>query len=209
MVTDYQEKVNLMAGFRTKWSDSEPDIPPSSMEQRNLQIYTVPLTSLVVHDAPQTKLPNPSATDDLGIYLNTWATGSPSVKTYDVKTVGATALYALFEVTLPPNYVASETVQVVITARTSAAADTSCTLDLVIYRSDGEAGIGSDLCNTAAQNINSASWADFTYEVTDATLGPGDTIWGRLHVAVNDGAGGSPVQAEIGKIELQCDTQGG
>lgn len=182
----------------------------SKIDLETGQEFPVNLTSFRVHDAFQTVLPNPSATDDLGMYGGTFGTDPPALKTYDVKTVGATNLYARALVQLPYNYVATESVTIRASAgMEGAVADTSCTLDLVAYKSseDGQ-NIGADLVNVAAIDINSLTFADRNFTLTASTLAPGDILDIRFHVAVNDGAGASPVQAVIGAVKLVCDTRG-
>lgn len=173
------------------------------------QEFEIPMTAWRVHDAFQTVLPGTSATDDLGIYGGTFGTDSPALKTYDVKTVGATNLYARALIQLPHSYVATESVSVRFHAgMEGAVADTSCTIDLVAYESDEETGIGSDLVTTAATTINSLTFADVNFTINAAGLAPGDVLDMRVDIAVNDGAGGSSVQAVIGAAKLVCDTKG-
>ena len=87
-------------------------------------------------------------------------------------------------------------------------ADTTATLDVVAYASDEEAGIGADLCTTAAQSINSLVFADYDYVITATALAPGDVLDVRIHTAVNDAAGGATVKACVGATQLLCDTVG-
>ena len=88
------------------------------------------------------------------------------------------------------------------------AADTSMTLDFTVYKSDSEAGIGSDICATAAQSINTTTWATYDFDITPTGLQAGDRLEFRVHTAVNDGAGGAAVIAEIGEIQFLLDIKG-
>lgn len=181
----------------------------AKIAQETLVAYPVPLTSLRVWNAFQTVLPNPSASDDLGMYGGTFASGSQYIATYDVKTAGAVTLYARCRVALPAEYDAAESVSIrICQAKTSATAGTSSTVDVEAYRVDKGGGIGSDLCATAAQSINSATAADKDFVITPTTLNPGDELDVRITVAVNDAAGGSPVIAQFGGIDLMCDIRG-
>lgn len=181
----------------------------SDLIQENLAIYPFPLTELRVWDARQTLLPGTSAADDLGLYGGTFATNAIRIMTYDVKTVGATNLYAAGRLALPVEYVAAETVQMRFSAgMVGAVADASCTLDLTMYAIDRVGAVGSDLCTTAAQSINSLTFADKDFTITASGLSPGDELEFRVDIAPNDAAGGSSVQGAIAAIELLCDIRG-
>ena len=186
--------------------------PRSNLVQENLAVYPFPLTDLRVWDAQHTLLPGTSATNDLGLYGGTWGTNALRVMTYDVKTVGATTLYAAGRLALPVEYQAAQTVQMRFSAgMVGAQADNSCTLDLEAYLIDREGGLDgspTDLCSTAAQDINSTTFADQDFTITSSGLSPGDILEFRIAVAVNDAAGGSSVQASIGSIELLADIKG-
>lgn len=205
-LTGYTQITN--GTIRNEEINSNANISYSKLAQRTLQKYAVPLTTGRVWNAVTSFLPSTSSSDDLGLYGGTWATNSAAIKTYDVKTVGATNLYAFFEVTLPPEYEAGETVQLRAHCDMSAVADTTCTLDMVCYRSDQNAGIGSDLVTTSATDINTLTEDDYDFALDASTLTPGDTLNLRLNVAPNDAAGASPVIVTIGALWLMCDTRG-
>jgi hypothetical protein len=156
-----------------------------------------------------TVLPGTSAADDLGLYGGTFATGSPLVQTYDVKNAGAVTLYARFECIVPDRYVAAETFTLRIYAgMETTVASASATVDIQAYLMDGEGGIGSDLCATAAQSINSLTYANKDFTITPATLTAGAKLDVRIAVAVSDTATGTAVIASIGKISRLVDIQG-
>lgn len=211
MTTRFEELARFLSGFVvSNWSDVTPAMPATNLEQRNLQVYTVPLTGLRVWDAFATNLPGTSATDDLGLVGGTFATASPTVQTHDGDSDSGITTYARFEFILPQNYVAGQTVKLRIHAGMKTnVADQSATLDVEAFRSDSEEGIGSDLYAGAALTINSLTMADKDFTIAAATLGPGDTLDVRLTVFVDDDATGAAVIGIIGKIERLCDTQGG
>lgn len=184
------------------------EVKRSELQQDTLKPFVVPWYAFRVHDAYATNLPGTSASDDLGLYGNTFATGSPSIRSYDVKTV-TTNLYARFMVALPPEYDDAETVQIRCHAgMVTTVADGSCTLDLVAYESDKEASIGADLCTTAATTMNSLTHADIDFTITSSGLVAGDVLDCRLDVSVADTATGTAVIAEIGYVALLCDVRG-
>lgn len=182
------------------------EIPADSVAQRQLARFPIPWEAWRVWNALHTNLPGTPATDDLGLVGGTFGTESPSIQTEDLKAAGATSSYARCVRPLPAHYEAGQTVQLVFHAgMLSAIADNSATLNVEVYRSDGEAGIGSDLYSGSALTINNLTLADKTFLIDPATLNAGDLLDIRIHVAVNDAATGDPVKAIIGSAELQCD----
>ena len=179
-------------------------IDRSKLAQRVLAKYPIDLTSLRVHDAFQTPLPGTSAADDLGLYGvsgdGEFGTAPPLVKTYDVKTVGATTLYARFRTHLPDDYEAGQTFQIRIVAGMSVLADTSATLDLEAYKIADDGTISADLCTTTPEDINNATLAAKDFTINPSGLVAGDEFDMRIAVAVNDAAGGTAVRAIITKI---------
>lgn len=187
-----------------------PALPRASITQEDYAEYPVPLENLRVWDAFATTLPGTSSADDLGIYTGTWAAGAPYCATSDMKTLGSVTRYARFMAQLPPEYVAGESVRIRISAgMLTTVAGVAATLDLEVYRVDRDTTIGgSDLCATAAQSINSLTFADKDFELSTSTLNPGDWLDCRIALLVNDAATGTAVIGAIGAIELMCDIQG-
>lgn len=132
-----------------------------------------------------------------------------SLQTPDLKALGATSNYARFAVTLPPNYVGGETVVLRVSAgMLTTVADTTATLDLVCHQLDEDTTVQADICATAAQSINSLTFADKDFTITATALSAGDVLDCRLVTAVNDGATATAVIACVAAIKLVCDTQG-
>ena len=182
------------------------DISRSKIAQTTLAPFFIPWTAFRVWDAYQTNLPGTPATDDLGLIGGTFATGSPSIQTEDLKAAGATTSYARFCVALPPEYDDGETVTLRIHAgMLTTVADTTATIDLEVYESDKEAGIGADICATAAASINSLTLADKDFTITPASLVSGDVLDCRIAIAINDGATGTAVKGIVGYAALLCD----
>jgi hypothetical protein len=185
-----------------------PTIPRSRLVQDTLAHFVVPMISLRVWDALATNLPGTATNDDLAIDGGTWATNSPTITTGDVK-ASASSRYARFQVSLPAEYEGGQTVVLRCHAgMKTTVADVACTLDAVAYKSNQEAGIGSDICATAATTINSLTDADIDFTITPTGLTAGDVLDIRLEVAYHDDATGTAVIAEIGAIELLCDIKG-
>jgi len=153
-------------------------------------------------------VPAPSA-DDLMISGQTFGSSQPLIRTPDQDSLGAQTRYARARIRLPIEYVAAQSVALVFGAgMISNAADTSCTLDVEAYRIDKDNTIGSDLCATDAQSMNSTSFTDKTFNLTAATLGPGDELDVRIAIACNDASTGSAVIAALASTDLKCDVKG-
>lgn len=178
------------------------------LEQNTLQPFAVPFEGLRVWDAYQTTLPGTSASDDLGLYGGTWASASQLVRTYDIKTL-TTSLYARFRFSIPPEYDPGETINVRFhCGMVTTVADTSCTIDLVAYLVNDEGSIGSDLCTTAAQSMNSLTYADKDFTITPTGIVAGDTFDCRVHISSVDSATATAVIAAIGAIWFLLDIKG-
>lgn len=189
----------------------EPAITRSELAQDPLAVFAVLLTLFRVWDAQQTNLPGTAATDDLALIGTTFgaALSGPYISTGDFKTTTITRR-ARVQIPLPAEYEEGQTVTLRIKGgMTTTVADGSCTVDAEVYLLDRSGGVsGSDICATAAQSINSLTWADKDFTITPATLGPGDLLDVRITIAGVDTATGTAVIANLGAVELLCDIKG-
>lgn len=175
-----------------------------------LQPFPIPLTDFRVWDDMAALLPTAGATDDLGMVEGTYATATPSLRTEDLKSAGATNNYARVLVQLPWEYVAAQSITLRFKAgMITTASDTTATLDCQAFKlqDDPDDAIGSDLVSTAATTINSLVFANIDFVVTPAGLSPGDILDIRITTAVNDGGGGTAVIAGITSAKLLCDVR--
>lgn len=175
-----------------------------------LQPFAVPLTSLRVWDAMQTALPGTPATDDLALIGGTFATDTPSVRSEDLKALGATNKRARFLVQVPWEFVAGQRLRLRFKAgMITTVATPSATLDCEAYRvqDDPDNAIGSDLVTTAATTMNSLVFSDIDFTINTAALVPGDILDVRITAAVNDAATGTAVIAGITSIRLMADVR--
>jgi len=187
---------------------SLPTYERTNLQQDTNQPFVIPLINARVHDAPQTNLPGTAADDDLGLAGAAFGTNSLYLTTGDVKAAGCTR-YARFQIPIPMEYDAGETLTLRCHAgMQTTVADTSATLDVEAYKSDEEGGIGSDICATAAQSINSLTDADYDFAITPTGLSPGDMLDVRLTVTVADSATGTAVIANVGALQLLADVKG-
>ena len=188
---------------------SNAAIARSKLAQDALKCYPIPWEAWRVFDAFATNLPGTSANDDLALVGGAHGTNSPSIQTSDLKSAGATTRKARVVVALPAEYDAGQTVTLRISGgMITTAADNAATVDVIAYKGNREAGIGSDLCATAAQSINSLNYADKDFTITPTGLEPGDVLDIEVDVAVNDAASGTAVIACLGAVEMLFDVKG-
>lgn len=181
----------------------------SVLKQDANAIFPITMERLRVWDAMQTNLPGTAATDDLALISGTFGTAPSMIQAGDLKAAGATTRYARVQIALPECYDAGETITLNISAgMKTTIADTSCTLDVEAYKLDKISGIGSDLCATAAQSINSVTFATKTFTITASGLVAGDVLDVRIAIACNDAATGTAVTPTIAAIDLVCDIKG-
>lgn len=199
----------LPAGSITNSSVSaSAAIARSKLALDGLKPFVINPTDWRVWDAIQTVLPGTSASDDLGLYGGTFATSSPLIRTYDVKTL-TTTLYARAQIILPAEYEAGGTVTIRLkSGMVTTVASSAATIDIQAYKVDGAGGIGSDICATSAQSINSLSFANKDFSITAASLNPGDVLDVRVAIAVTDAATGTAVIGAFGLAQLLCDIRG-
>lgn len=192
-----------------EWTGTHTPIQRTGIAQTELAAYAIPWSAWRVWNAYGTLLPATPATDDLGLVGGTFATGSPSIQTEDVKALGAVDKYARCMVALPPEYEDGQTVQLRFHAgMLTTISDTTATLIAAVYKSDNEAGIGSNLYAGAALDVRSLTLADKDFNLTPTTLVAGDILDIRINLAVNDGATATAVIGIIGAAYLLCDIRG-
>jgi len=176
------------------------------LSQQVLAPFVIPWTDWRVWDAFATNLPATPATDDLGLVGGTFGTDPPSIQTGDLSAAGATSRYARAVIVLPAEYEAGQTVVLRFHAgMLTTISDGTATLDVVAYESDEELGLSADLCATAAQSINSLTFADIDFTITAATLAPGDVLDVRIVIAISDTVATTAVIGCIGAAKLLCD----
>lgn len=192
---DNKEVFGRHAGNNCDW-------PADAMELVT-RTYGIPLSLFRVWDSGQ-QLPSAGSADDLGLLFGAGisASLSPVIGTSDVKGSSGTRK-AAFPIILPDRYEDGKALLIRIHAGAgTTVADTSLTLDLEVFQSDGDASAQADICATAAQNINSLTHADFDFTITASGLAAGDLLWGLVSIAYNDAATGTTVQGQFGKVDL-------
>ena len=178
----------------------------AQLTQETLVAYPIVFSRMKVHDAFATDLPAAGATDDLGLVDNTFLTLSPTLETQDHQDAGAVTNFARFQVALPAEYVAGETITLRVNAgMVTNVADTTATLDVQAVKLGAPT---ADINATAAQDMNNLVAADLDFTITPTGLVPGDVLDIRLTTALNDAATGAEVIGQINSVDLLLDIKG-
>ena len=195
--------------IRSRDSLIQPGISRTEQVQSEQQIYAVLPTQWRVWDAFSTVLPAASATDDLGLYAGAFATGCPNVQTGDVKATSVTR-YARTVWQVPLEFVTGQ--RITLTAKAgmiTTVAATSATIDFEVYKMGENALVsGTDICATAAQSINSLTFASMSFTLTTSTIVPGDLLDIRMTIATVDPATATAVIASLGSLKMLTDIKG-
>jgi hypothetical protein len=179
------------------------------LKQEDLKSYPVLLTNFFVWDSGQPLPATAAASDDLAMSVGTFGTNTPAISSGDCKNA-TTTRYARTVLSLPPEYVAGETITLRLSAgMLTTVASSSCTVDVEVYLTNRESLVsGSDLCATSATTINSLTFANKDFTITPTSLNPGDQLDVRITIACVDVATGTAVKPTIGSVELLCDVKG-
>ena len=202
--------VSISGSLRLGGTLSPALVKANILALAELQPFPIPLTDFRVWDAMHTVLPGTPVTDDLALIGGTFGTATPSIRTEDLKALGATNKRARVLVQLPWEYAAGESVSLrFVAGMITTVAGTSATLDVEAYKlqADPDDAIGSDLVTTSATTINSLTFANIDFALTPTGLSPGDILEIRITIAVNDGASATAVIAGITSAKLLCDVR--
>ena len=183
-------------------------IDRSDLIQDDLQVYNVNLIA-ECRKADGTLLPTTPDGTNLGLTAGTFGAASPMLIGSTSNNNAKSEITRIF-LELPPEYQSGQTVTIRIHSRVDVVRQVSATVDVVCYEADKEAGIGADLCTTAAQSINSATWADKDFTITPTGLVAGDILDIEITGASDDTGAGAPSNGhcEIGAIQLLLDIKG-
>ena len=188
-----------------------PPVPKANiLALAELQAFPIPLTDFRVWDAMHTVLPGTALTDDLALIGGTFATATPSIRTEDLATAGATNKYARFLVQLPWEYQAAESVTLRFAAgMITTIATPTATLDVQAFKvqNDPDDALGSDLYTGAAVTINSLTFSNIDFALSPSTLSPGDVLDVRITMAINDGATVTAVIGGLTSCKLLADVR--
>lgn len=191
-------------------SGNMPQVGRARIQQTQLASYLLPFYVWRVHDAIGTLI-GTAGNDDLGVTGDTFGTDIPYITAGDQKNnTSLNTRYARCVFQLPVEYDAGQDIRIRASAgMVTTVASSAATIDFEVYKSDREtAKTGSDLCDTAAQSINSTTFADKDFTVTSTGLVAGDWLDIRMAIGVNDTATGTAVDAAVGSVEVLLDVRG-
>jgi hypothetical protein len=183
-------------------------IARGNLVQDDLAPYVIDLTQMRVHDARQTNLPGTAANDDMGLITGTPGTDAPTLQGVDF---GGTTTdeKTAFTFTLPPEYVSGETITLrVRAAMLTTVSDGTATVDAEVWKEDGAGDVGTDICATAPQSINSLTPANKDFTITPTGLVAGDVLQVRLAFAGSDTGNVGVMIPEISKVTMLLDVKG-
>lgn len=172
-------------------------------------IYPIPWNDCRTWDAWQTILPGTAANDDAAIITGTLGSSEgPTIQGKDSKAANETQYFG-FEFVLPPEYKDGQSVVCRIRAgMVTTASDGTATVDLEAYKQDGDGAVGSDICATSAQDINSLTKSTNDFTITATGLVSGDRLLCRVALVVSDAATGTAVIAEVSNVTMRIEVQG-
>jgi len=144
--------------------------------------------------------------DDMVIVTGTPGTDAPTLQGIDFGG-SATDEKCAFEFVLPQEYRAGAAVTLRVKAgMLTTLADentTPVTVDANVYRDAGTGLVGTDICATAAQAINSLTMANKDFTITPTTLVPGDRLVIVLTLAGDDAGNLGVMIPEIQNVALR------
>ena len=188
--------------------DSATTLARSAIVQEDLVPYTIPLTSIRVHDAMATNLPATAANDDMGLITGTPGTDAPTLQGVDF---GGTSTdeKGAFEFVLPAEYVTGQTITLRVTgAMLTTVSDGTATVDAECWVATSAGAVGSDICATSAQSINSLTSADKDFTITPTSRAAGDRLIVRLSFAGSDSGNAGVMIPEISRVQMLLDVKG-
>lgn len=148
-----------------------------------------------------TPLPAAGDSTNLGLVAGTHGTNGPSLQGADAGATTKTEVARLL-VAVPADYDIGDLTLTFHAGMLTTLADDVATLDVQVYETDEEAGVGSDLCETAAQSINSLTLADKAYVIDGDGLAAGDVLDIEITTVVTDAGNLGVMKAIVGHAKM-------
>lgn len=187
------------------------DLARSQQIQEVLVEYVVNPLLCRVHDSLHTLLGatagSPSA-DDMALITGTPGTDAPTLQGVDFGGTSTDEKCAFLFV-LPAEYDEGQSITVRIrAAMLTTVSDGTATVDVECWKADDNGAVGSDICATAAQSINSLTPANKDFVITPSGLEVGDVLIIRVSFGGSDTGNAGVMIPEISKISLLLDIRG-
>jgi len=191
----------IVEGYRFKKIGRHSHVAISA-DQGGVRTFSIPLTSVKVHDALITNLPGTAANDDMALITGTPGTDAPTLQGVDFGGTTADEKGA-FEFILPDTYKDGEQITVRVKAgMLTTISDGTATVDCEVWADDEDGTVGSDLCATAAQSINSLTFANKDFTITSTGLVAGQRLVVRLAFAASDTGNLGVMIQEIQSVKI-------
>jgi hypothetical protein len=188
--------------------DTNAAIVRSKLAQDTFAEYVIDFLACRVHDALHTVLPGTAAADDMGLITGTPGTDAPTLQGVDFGGTSTDEKCA-FLFRLPPEYDDGESVVLrVRAAMLTTVSDGTATVDVECWKADGDGAVGSDICATAAQSINSLTPANKDFVITETGLVAGDLLVFRVSFGGSDSGNAGVMIPEISKLTARIDIKG-
>lgn len=188
-------------------SGTLPPLDRTNLTQELLAAYPIPWTYWRVWNAMQTNLPGAAADDDLGLIGGTWASATPMIQSSN-PTGAAVLQYARAQFPLSPEYDPGQRVYFRMRAKIAEVCGTKSQLDVAVFESDKEAGLGSDLSATLGPYTLTTSYDNYDFVLTPTGLVPGDMLDIRIKVDLDDTGAHADGIVSIGYTAILCDIRG-
>jgi len=160
----------------------------------------IPLTEFL-KDNLVTELGTAGDATNLGLVAGTHGSASPTLQGSDVGGSSGSETARLL-LSVPDDYTSGDLTLRFHAGMLTTVSDTTATLDVQAYESDGEAGVGDDLCETDAVSINSLTLADKDFTIDGDGLAAGDILDVEITVAVQDSGNAGVMIPVIGAAKL-------
>ena len=182
-------------------------VPRTQLTQDDLQPYVIPLSRF---QAPGTgaQLGSSAGTPSgaLGLTIGTHGTATPKL-VGEAASGNSKSNSGRVQFALPAEYVSGETITLRVRCKITGNVQVAQTIDALVYKSDDAAGVGSDLCATAAQSVTSSA-ANYDFTITPTGLAAGDTLDVLITAAANDTGGTANKLIEIYRVAMLLDIKG-
>jgi len=176
--------------------------------QEALVAVPIPLTAYRIWNNYALLLTANPNNDDLGIAQGTFGTDAPTIQSDDAGGTTVTQKLGL-QLVLPTEYDDGKDIQLRIRGgMITTVSDGTATVDVSAYLHDNDGSVGSDLCTTAAQSINSLTKANRDFVITPTGVVTGDALDIVVTLAITDSGNAGVMLGEISRIAMLLDIKG-
>ena len=178
----------------------------ADLAEDSLQAYGIPLQTL--KNADGSSLAAAAAAGKFGLLSGGYGTGTLTLDG-EAASGNAKTSTAMFEFTLPPEYIAAGSITLRVTAYESVGAATvSTTYSCEVYKSDGKGAVGSDISAAPSATDITTTWQTITSVVTPTGLVVGNRLVCFIRLVSDDSGAAVGTVHQIGSVEMLLDVKG-